>query len=256
MTDSGTTGDRDDTVVKPSFGPEGMPVVLCRGLNYHYEAGRLRYPVLFDVSLTIGPGEVVLLTGPSGSGKTTLLRLIAGLLQAQDGHLQVLGTDMEALSPRQRLVFRRQLGFIFPGSELIPSLSIAQNIEVALHHERLPVGERRRRVEEALQMIGLNQRSYYSPRHLSGGQHRRVAIARAFVHRPRLILANDPTAGIDRVAQGDITHMLLDVARTYRTTVVVMTQDREVMSRADRVIALENGRVTHAGKWQQLPPWA
>src|SRR5512136_443047 len=173
-------------------------VIDIKNLNQYFGQGQLRKQVLFDITLQIQSGEIVILTGPSGSGKTTLLTLIGGLRSAQEGSLQVLGREMCGASPDDLVRSRRSIGYIFQAHNLHKSLTALQNVRMGLElHEQYSVGDMHRKSAEMLELVGLGNRINYYPDDLSGGQKQRVAIARALVSHPKIVLADEPTAALD-----------------------------------------------------------
>jgi putative ABC transport system ATP-binding protein len=219
-------------------------MIQLERVNHHYDAGSVRQQVLFDVTETIAAGEIVLLTGPSGSGKSTLLSLIGALRSTQAGSLRVLGQQL-CNAPAETLIHvRRQIGFIFQAHNLLDCLTVRQNVEVglAVHGG----GERRtarRQAAEMLEAVGLSAYLDRYPRQLSGGQQQRIAIARALVARPRLILADEPTAALDSVSGAEVATRIRDLAKQEGCSAVVVTHDHRILQIADRVLHIEDGRL-------------
>ena len=176
------------------------PVVRAHSIDFAYGQGDSRNQVLFDISIEIPPGQLVVMTGPSGSGKTTLLTLIGGLRSMQDGQIEILGHDLSRLSPRDLVRTRREIGFIFQMHNLFEALTATENVKMALQLGGLSAAEMHQRACAMLEELGLGERLGYKPRSLSGGQRQRVAIARALANLPRLILADEPTAALDKDA--------------------------------------------------------
>ena len=173
-------------------------VISGKEIGFFFGQGELRKQILFDVSLEIQPGEIVLLTGPSGSGKTTLLTLIAGLRTMQQGSLTVLGHQLQKASQQTLLNLRRQIGFIFQAHNLLSYLTALQNVQMMFElQEGVSAKEGKERALEMLKQVGLETRVSYPVSRLSGGQKQRVAIARALVCGPQLVLADEPTAALD-----------------------------------------------------------
>jgi len=219
------------------------PVVQIRGLNYFYGERDFRKQVLADNNLELPAGEIVMMTGPSGSGKTTLLTLIGALRSVQEGSVQVLGQELHGLD-RERLVeVRRNIGFIFQGHNLFPALSAMQNVRLALELQALPRREKQHRAAEILTQLGLGDRLHYRPSALSGGQRQRVAIARALVNRPRLILADEPTAALDKDSGRDVVQLLQDLAARDHCAVLLVTHDNRILDVADQIINMVDGRI-------------
>jgi putative ABC transport system ATP-binding protein len=221
--------------------------IRIAGLNYAYGEGELRRPVLRDVALTVHAGEVVLLTGPSGSGKTTLLTLIGALRAMQEGSCRVLGRELLGATERDRVRLRRSIGFIFQNHNLLGFLTARQNVAMALEVDAgLPERERLERAGTMLRAVGLEGHEDKPPAKLSGGQRQRVAIARALVAGPGLVLADEPTAALDKVSGAEVAHLLRDMAKSRGTPILMVTHDPRILDIADRVVAMEDGRIVEA----------
>ncbi len=198
-----------------------------------------------DITLSIQPGEFVALAGPSGSGKTTLLNLMGGLDRPDRGSMSFLGTDIGACPESERIALRRnRLGFIFQAFNLVPVLTAFENVEYALWLTGQPRAERRQRVERALADVGLSARGRHRPDHLSGGERQRGALARALVHDPMAILADEPTASLDSRTGADVLRLFRDLNASRGTTFVVATHDASIMAIAPRIVRILDGRVT------------
>ncbi len=199
---------------------------------------------LEDLSLRIDEGEFVALMGPSGSGKTTLLNLIAGIDQPTAGRVTVAGEEVSALSARELARWRtRSVGFVFQGYNLLPVLTAYENVEVPLLLLRLPRADRDRKVMTALGAVGLGDRAHHLPRQLSGGQQQRVSIARAIVADPKVLLADEPTGNLDRVAATATLDLLKRLNTEFGKTLVMVTHDALAAGAADRLIHLDKGRI-------------
>ena len=223
-----------------------VPVALS-GVGYAYGTGDLARPVLRDVSVTVAPGEIVLLTGPSGSGKTTLLTLIGALRAMQQGSAVVLGQELMGASERQRVALRRRIGFIFQSHNLLGFLTARQNVAMSLElHPGLGERARRERAGVALAAVGLGDRGESRPDQLSGGQRQRVAIARALAGDPGLVLADEPTAALDRQTGGEVVRLLRDLAKRRGVPILMVTHDPRILDVADRIIGMEDGRILPA----------
>jgi putative ABC transport system ATP-binding protein len=218
------------------------PVVI-RGLNHYFGRGDLRRQILFDIDTEINPAEIVILTGPSGSGKTTLLTLIGALRSAQDGSLMVLGNEMRGANEKVLTATRRRIGYIFQSHNLLEALTAQQNVIAAMLGDATRP-EKERRAAQALADVGLGDRLQAHPSTLSGGQRQRVAIARALASEPRLILADEPTASLDRDTGRDVVERLRSLARSREVTVVLVTHDTRILDIADRILNLEDGRLS------------
>ena len=212
-------------------------------LTRTYWAGGRPLLAIDHVSLTVARGEIVAIMGPSGSGKSTLLYLLGGLDQPDGGTVRVAGVEWQSLHGAERARFlRRSCGFIAQGLALLPQATAAENVEVPLLLDRVELGERRRRVAEALEHVGLAADAAKLTDQLSGGQQQRVSIARALVHGPAVVLADEPTGNLDSVTAQDITRLLVAAARERGAAVVLVTHDPAVARHADRILALHSGR--------------
>ncbi|MBX7222096.1 MAG: DevA family ABC transporter ATP-binding protein [Blastocatellia bacterium] len=221
--------------------------VSIQNLDFAFGEGELQKQILFDVSLEIQAGEIVLLTGPSGSGKTTLLTLIGALRSAQSGSLSVLGHELAGATTEQLVAARRKIGYIFQAHNLLKFLTAQQNVEMSLElHPDLTKAERSRRAAEILDAVGLDDRKHYFPDSLSGGQKQRVAIARALAARPQLILADEPTAALDGKTGRTIVDMLKTLAKEQGCPILMVTHDNRVLDIADRIVHMEDGRLVRS----------
>ena len=201
-------------------------------------------PVLRGIDLDVRVGEVVALYGPSGSGKTTFLNLVGALDRPQAGRIHVLGQDILQMNDDQRAWLRRtQIGFVFQSNTLLPTYTALENIDLALRLPHLGYRERQRRAEAALQTVGLSAWADHLPEELSGGQRQRVAIARALALRPRLVLADEPTTGLDTTTVRRILRLLRAIAAAENTTFVLVTHDPMLVEFADTVYDLVDGQL-------------
>jgi putative ABC transport system ATP-binding protein len=220
------------------------PVIVAEGVSHFYGRGALRKQILFEVSLDIQPGEIVIMTGPSGSGKTTLITLMGALRSCQEGSLRVLGRELRDAPRRQLVDLRRSIGYIFQAHNLIESLTARQNVAMSLRLDKTcPPAELAARVDETLAAVGLAERASHYPQQLSGGQKQRVAIARALVRRPRILLADEPTASLDKQSGRDVVDLMNDLARRQGCAVLLVTHDNRILDIADRLMHLEDGRL-------------
>ena len=221
-----------------------LPVISSRHINFSFGEGDLKKQVLFDVTLEVAAGEIVLLTGPSGSGKTTLLTLIGALRKVRDGELDVLSRSLHTASMHDLVEVRREIGFIFQQHNLLPFMTARQNVELMFQlHPEVSHDEASRLTVELLTGVGLGDRLDYFPARLSGGQKQRVAVARALVTKPRLILADEPTAALDSHSGRDIVMLLQELSRDRHCPILMVTHDPRILDIADRVINMEDGRV-------------
>jgi putative ABC transport system ATP-binding protein len=221
------------------------PTVSIQKLNHSFGKGSLLKPVLWDVDLEIASGEIVILTGPSGSGKTTLLTLMGGLRSVQEGSLKILGEELQGASKKKMTQLRNQMGFIFQHHNLLKCLTAYGNVRMSLKlHPEIPRQEHRRRAVALLDSVGLSDHIDYYPAKLSGGQKQRVAIARALVAQPRLLLADEPTASLDSKSGRDVVDVIQRLAREENCAVLLVTHDSRILDIADRLLHMEDGRLT------------
>jgi putative ABC transport system ATP-binding protein len=211
------------------------------------EGGRER-AVLRGLDLSVEAGERLALLGQSGSGKSTLLNLIAGLEAPDTGRLEVAGKDLVALSERERTLLRRaRIGFVYQFFNLIPTLSVAENVRLPLELNGLPRAQARARTHEVLASVGLAERVEAAPDRHSGGEQQRVALARALAHRPDLILADEPTGNLDAATGRQVLALLHDLSADSGVTVVLVTHSREVAASAGRALRIADGRLVADG---------
>jgi putative ABC transport system ATP-binding protein len=223
-----------------------MPaIVSLRDVSKTYMLGKTEVPAVRGVSLEVGEGEFLSIAGPSGSGKTTLLNLIGCVDTPTAGTVIVNGQDTGRLSERALTDLRlRTIGFIFQSFNLVPVLSVFQNVEFPLLLQgSLAKGERRDRVQALLDAVGLTEHTAHRPSELSGGQRQRVAIARALVTRPRLVLADEPTANLDSATGENIIDVMREMNRRDGTTFIFSTHDPKVMSHANAIVRIADGRL-------------
>ena len=225
-----------------------LPVEL-RDITFAYGSGELRRNVLREVDLSIAPGEIVLLTGPSGSGKTTLLTLIGALRSMQLGSARVLGQSLAGASEAERVRLRRRIGFIFQNHNLLGFLTARQNVAMAMELDGgMTEAQRMQRAGDMLEAVGLAGHAEKPPSQLSGGQRQRVAVARALAGDPGLILADEPTAALDKVSGQEVVHLLRDLAKGRGVPILLVTHDPRILDIADRIVAMEDGRIVQAAE--------
>jgi putative ABC transport system ATP-binding protein len=230
---------KNDKIFVPHHFTES--VVTISRLNHYFGKGSLRKQVLYDVSLEIGKGELVIMTGPSGSGKTTLLTLMGGLRSPQEGSLKVLGDELRGASKGKVTKMRRNIGYIFQAHNLLKSLTALQNVEMSGQLHAMSNRDVRQRASEMLDAVGLSDRKKYYPDSLSGGQKQRVAIARALMSRPKLVLADEPTAALDSKSGRDVVNIMRRLAQEQGTTILMVTHDNRILDVADRIVHMEDG---------------
>ena len=219
------------------------PAVSVRGLDHWLGVGEGRKQVLYDNRIDLDRGELVIATGPSGSGKTTLLTLIGGLRFVQQGSVVVLGRELARLGPAELESYRRSVGFIFQSHNLFAALTAYQNVRLSLDLTDRPEDERRQAATDILERLGLGQRLHSRPAELSGGQRQRVAVARALVTRPRLVLADEPTAALDKESGRQVVELLRERAEHDGATILMVTHDSRILDHADRIVSLVDGRI-------------
>jgi putative ABC transport system ATP-binding protein len=219
-------------------------IVCIQNLNHYFAQGSLRRQVLFDISLEIQVSEIVIMAGPSGSGKTTLLTLIGGLRSVQEGSLRFAGYELLGAREQQLVQIRRNIGYIFQGHNLIPFLTALQNVQMSVQlNEQVSPQEAYAQSESMLEAVGLGEYVHCYPQNLSGGQKQRVAIARALVSEPRLILADEPTASLDRKTGRDVVELMQHLAKEQGCAILMVTHDNRILNVADRTIYMEDGRL-------------
>ncbi len=221
------------------------PVIAIEKLNHYYGKGALKKQTLFDIDLEIFSGEIVIMTGPSGSGKTTLLSLIGGLRSVQEGSLRILGQQMHGASEKQLIQFRRNIGYIFQAHNLLKFLTVRQNVQMSMELSNVSQREAITKSEAMLGIVGLGERLDYYPENLSGGQKQRVAIARALVNHPKLVLADEPTAALDKKSGRDVVELMQRLAKEQGCTILMVTHDNRILDIADRIVNMEDGYLTN-----------
>ncbi len=226
--------------------------IRARGIIRDFEAGQSTIRVLHGIDTDILSGEMTYVVGESGSGKTTLISIMCGILWPTTGEVKVFGTDIYKLSDNDLVNFRlNNIGFIFQQYNLIPSIDAAANAAVPLIAQGMGVDEARERAKVLLDRLNIGDQADKLPRQLSGGQQQRVAIARALVHEPRLVVCDEPTAALDARSGRRVMDLLREVAVAPDRACIIVTHDNRIFDLADRILVLEDGRVTHDGT--QMP---
>jgi putative ABC transport system ATP-binding protein len=222
----------------------GEPIVEVRGLNHWFGTADAKKQAMFDIALTLERGSFTVLMGPSGSGKTTLLTLVGCLRAVQDGSVRLLGHELNGAGAADLAQLRQRLGFIFQAHNLHESLTALQNVVMGVQvRPGVPDALAREAAARALSLVGLSDRMEYLPANLSGGQKQRVAVARALVGNPALVLADEPTAALDKDSAADVVDLLKRMGAARGTTTLLVTHDNRILDRADRILTLEDGRI-------------
>jgi lipoprotein-releasing system ATP-binding protein len=229
-----------------------MSFLSVTGLNKSYHVERRRLHVLRDLDLEVARGEMVAVMGKSGAGKSTLLHVLGGLDRADSGTIHVADADLGALPDVELVRFRnRHVGFVFQFHHLLPEFDAAENVEMPLRIARVPAGEARRRANELLARVGLGDRAVHRPNMLSGGEQQRVAVARALVARPTLLLADEPTGDLDESTAESLHALLRDMHGEHGLTSIIATHNSRLAAACDRVLRMEGGRLMEVGSRQQ-----
>jgi putative ABC transport system ATP-binding protein len=226
-----------------------MSLIRVDNVSKHYRLGDQMVPALHNVSLSIEDGVFLAIAGPSGSGKSTLLNLIGCIDTPTSGRIFIDGRDVSGQTPDELADLRaRSIGFIFQTFNLLPVLSAEENVEYPLlQFSELSRKERRARVAQFLDVVELGRYGHHRPSELSGGQRQRVAIARALATKPKIVLADEPTANLDSQTGAGILELMKEINRTFRTTFVFSTHDKKVIAKADRLVRIEDGRIRRLG---------
>jgi putative ABC transport system ATP-binding protein len=219
-------------------------VISVKNLNHYFGYGSLKKQALFEINLEINQGEIVIMTGPSGSGKTTLLTMLGGLRSAQEGSLKILEQEICGANKTQLTKLRKQIGYIFQAHNLMTFLTAKQNVRMSLELHQEMLNQNMDALSIAmLEAVGLGERANYYPENLSGGQKQRVAIARALVSHPKIVLADEPTAALDKKSGRDVVEIMQKLAKEQGCTILLVTHDNRILDIADRIIYMEDGRL-------------
>jgi putative ABC transport system ATP-binding protein len=220
------------------------PVLEAQSVTKTYEVESNVIRAVDDVSVEICPGEFVALVGPSGSGKTTMLAMLAGLLSPTEGSILIGGQDLSGMSEAKRTKFRREkVGFTFQDNNLVPYLTVRENVELLLKLNGRFNGKSKKRATELLEQLGLGDRLKNLPSQLSGGQQQRVAIARALVHRPNIVLADEPTASLDTQRAFQVVGTFADLIHAENLAGIMVTHDLRMVRFVDKIILMQDGKV-------------
>lgn len=219
-------------------------IAEVRGVTRDFRGGGGVVHALRGVDMSIQPGEFVALRGRSGSGKTTLLNILIGLDDPTSGQVFILGRDLATLGEVARAHLRREtIGMMFQNAHLFPSLTALENVEIPLRLARISTEQRSQQALKALEQVGLSRRIRHRGLELSGGEQQRVALARALVHKPRFIVADEPTGNLDTVTGRDISNLLHEIAHEAQVGLLVATHDATVVASSDRVLQIQDGRI-------------
>jgi len=217
-------------------------VVAAQGITRDFRAGTRTIHVLRGIDLNIQAGEFVALRGRSGSGKTTLLNILVGLDNPTQGHVSILGKDLAHLNEVARATLRREsVGLLFQNAHLFPTLTAQENVEIALRLQLVPAREREQRARQALELVKLDARARHRGLELSGGEQQRVALARALVHKPRFMIADEPTGNLDSLTGRAIIQLFHDIVQQTGVALLVATHDMTIVNAADRVLNINDG---------------
>ncbi len=224
---------------------EVSTIAEMQEVTREFRSGAGIVQALRGITMRVQPGEFVALRGRSGSGKTTLLNILVGLDSPTKGVVKVLERDLSKMNESERARLRREsIGIMFQNAHLFPSLTAQENVEIPLRLARMPSAQRTKQAREALEHVGLIKRARHRGLELSGGEQQRVALARALVHQPRFIVADEPTGNLDSLTGRDITKLLRDITHNTKIGMLVATHDPVFVASADRVLQIQDGRIT------------
>lgn len=221
-------------------------IIEVKNLDYFFTEGQMQKQVLHKIDLSVKAGEIIILTGPSGSGKTTLLTLIGGLRTAYNGSIKVLNKELVKAEYQTLVDTRREIGFIFQAHNLLSFLTAEQNVSMSLQFAPfLDEQDKIARSRECLSAVGLEQKYKSFPDSLSGGQKQRVAVARAIARKPKLILADEPTAALDSQSGRKVVSLMHEMAKRDGTAIILVTHDNRILDVADRIVRMEEGKIVN-----------
>lgn len=219
-------------------------VIQINKINHSFKAGESSLEVLKDIQFSIKEGEFVAIVGKSGSGKSTLLNLMAGFMKPKSGTINILGSDITKMNENKMAIFRQKnLGFVFQAYNLISTMTTFENIELPLELAGEARKKREKKVTEILKLMNLEDRQEHYPSELSGGEQQRVGIGRAIISGPKIIFADEPTGNLDSDTEKQIMNYLCDINKKLKTTLVVVTHDKEIAESADKIIHIKDGRI-------------
>lgn len=219
-------------------------LIDVKGLRKVYRMGEEKIVALDNINFTIAKGEFCCLLGTSGSGKSTLLNLLAGLEKPSKGQIVIKNTHVEKLNERQLAKFRRDnVGFVFQSYNLLPMLSALENVSLPLTFKGVPRVIRNKRSKEMLKSVGIGDRLKHKPSQMSGGQQQRVSIARAFIGKPEIVFADEPTGNLDSKTTKEVMDLITSMARKNKQTLIIVTHDIEIASYTDKIIYIKDGNI-------------
>lgn len=232
------------------------PIIAAHQIHKTFRTGRIEVHALRGIDLEIAQGEMVAVMGPSGCGKTTLLNCLSGLDDFDSGEVTIEGADLRGMGDRKRTAYRaRRMGFVFQTYNLLPVITAVENVELPLLVSGVSPRDARRRALDALDQVGLSDRSSHRPAELSGGQRQRVTIARALVNNPAIVWADEPTGNLDSKSAQDIVNVMRDLNRTRKQTFVIVTHDAGIGAQCDRIVRMQDGLIVdHGLETPALPP--
>ncbi|MDX2504221.1 MAG: ABC transporter ATP-binding protein [Gammaproteobacteria bacterium] len=227
--------------------------IKLNSISKHYQEGEQQQTILDDINVTIDEAEIVALIGPSGSGKTTLLNLISGIDAPDSGEIVMSdknqSINISAINEEQQTLFRRHnIGFIFQFFNLIPTLTVVENIQFPLELCNRLDNNAAGNITRLLHKLRIEHKQHQYPENLSGGEQQRVAIARAIIHQPKILLADEPTGNLDDETGRQVMDLLLELAREYQVTMLIVTHSQEIAKRTDRILSLKNGHLSVMGR--------
>lgn len=240
-TDTQSEIDTNQTRLIGKIDKTGKPRLQVKAVNHFFGSGENKKQALFDNTLVAHPGEMIIMTGPSGSGKTTLLTLIGALRSLQEGQIWLDDAPYFDMSKSAQIAMRHNIGFIFQAHNLFDSLTAYENVKLATELVSPEHRKSCQKPEQLLAELGLEERIHYLPANLSGGQRQRVAVARALINRPKLILADEPTAALDKVAGRIVVNKIQQMCHDYGTTAMIVTHDSRILDVANRIVNMVDG---------------
>ncbi len=231
-------------MVNKERGSEVKPIIEVNNLRKVYKMGTEKIIALNNINLHIEQGEICCLFGTSGSGKSTLLNMLAGLEKPTKGSIRIKKIKVEKLNESQLAIFRQKyIGFVFQSYNLIPTLTALENVALPLVFQGVSKKKREEKAKEMLKAVGLEKRMNHKPNEMSGGQQQRVSIARAFINKPQILFADEPTGNLDTHTTTEVMEIITNIARTYNQTMIIVSHDIEIADYADKIITVQDGDI-------------